>query len=178
MAAFENRYARAFADVVIARKLDPNTVTAQLQEMVGTLAANPELMSVWTNPGVPLEQKIKLLDAIVAREKYEKHVRNFIAVLVQHGRIQAIAEVAHEFMRELDKRMGFAEAEVVSARALSAEEKRLMEDHAGRLTGKRVRALYSAGPLFDRRRGGEDRQHHLRRFGARTIAADERGDGG
>lgn len=143
MAAFANRYARALADVVLAQKLDPNTVTVQLQEVTSMVAENPDLLNVWTNPGVPLGQKIRLLDAIVARESYEKHVRNFVAVLIQHGRIHAIAEITREFLREMDTRMGYAEAEIVSARTLPAPERRALEDQVGRLTGKRVRALYT-----------------------------------
>jgi F-type H+-transporting ATPase subunit delta len=142
MAAFASRYARAFADVVIAQKLDPNRITAQMEELRATVAGSPDLMNVWTNPGVPLTEKIKLLDAIVARQKYERHVRNFIAVLIQHRRINGLTEVTHEFLREMDLRMGFAEAEIISARELNATEKRAMESQVGRLTGKRVRALY------------------------------------
>lgn len=143
MAAFASRYARALADVVIAQKLDPNTVMEQLQQVATIVAEHPDLLNVWTNPGVPLAQKIRLLDAIVARERYEKHVRNFVAVLIQHGRIHAIAEVTREFLREMDMRMGYTEAEIVSARALQAPEKRAMEEQVARLTGKMVRARYT-----------------------------------
>ena len=88
MSAFASRYARAFADVVIAQHLDPNQVVSQLNEFVRLVESSPELKNVWQSPGVPTDQKVKLLDAIVARENSMKYVRNFIAVLIQHHQVR------------------------------------------------------------------------------------------
>jgi F-type H+-transporting ATPase subunit delta len=44
---------------------------------------------------------------------------------------------------ELDRRLDLTKAEIISARDLSPEEKRMLERELGRLTGKQVRASYS-----------------------------------
>ena len=44
--------------------------------------------------------------------------------------------------KELDARLGFAEAEILSARPLADAEKREFEAQVGKLTGKKVRAKY------------------------------------
>jgi F-type H+-transporting ATPase subunit delta len=143
MSAFASRYARAFADVVVAQHLDPNQVVSQLNEFVRLVESSPELKNVWQSPGVPTDQKVKLLDAIVARENSMKYVRNFIAVLIQHHRIGSVKEIVEQFIAEMDARMGFAQAEIVSARELGPEEKRTLEAQVTKATGKQVRAVYS-----------------------------------
>ena len=52
------------------------------------LEESQDLRRVWENPAVPADQKRKLLDAIVQREGIEHHVRNLIAVLIDHRRVQ------------------------------------------------------------------------------------------
>ena len=143
MSAFASRYARALADVVVAERLDPNQVVGQLNGFVQLVVGNAELKNVWENPGVPTDQKVRLLDAIGSREGTIKNVRNFIAVLIQHHRIGAIKEITQQFVTEMDTRMGFAQAEIVSARELGSDERRDLESRVAKVTGKQVRAVYS-----------------------------------
>lgn len=142
MSVFASRYARAFADVVMDRRLDPNQVASQLKELARLVDSSPDLKNVWENPSVPAEQKINLLDAIVVRENSMKYVRNFIAVLIQHHRMGALNEIVQQFIAEMDARMGFAEAEIVSARELGRDERRTLEAEVAKATGKQVRAVY------------------------------------
>ena len=123
MAAITSRYARAFADVVFALKLAPASVLEQLYGMVSVVQSNLVLQRIWENPSVPAEQKRALLDAIVARGNVSKPARNFLAVLIDHRRIEQLTTIVREVESELDTRQGFAEAEVTSARELSAIEK-------------------------------------------------------
>ena len=46
-------------------------------------------------------------------------LRNFIAVLIDHRRVVALPEIARQFELDLNERLGMADAEVTSARALS-----------------------------------------------------------
>jgi F-type H+-transporting ATPase subunit delta len=142
MAAFAARYARALADVVFDQQLDANAATVQLNTFVDLVTSNVDLKNVWENPGVRNDQKIRLLDAIVAREHSDKYIRNFIAVLISHQRIGAIREIAEQFVTEMDVRLGFAEAEITSARPLNNSERRELEQQVAQLTGKQVRAVY------------------------------------
>jgi F-type H+-transporting ATPase subunit delta len=148
MAAFASRYARALADVVIAQHLDPNATTVQLNSFADLVTSNPDLRNIWENPGVPNDQKIRLLDAIVAREHADKYTRNFIAVLISHRRIGAIREIVEQFVAEMDVRLGFAQAEITSARLLSNNERRDLEQQVSQLTGKQVRAVYQQDPAL------------------------------
>jgi F-type H+-transporting ATPase subunit delta len=142
-AAVVSRYARAFADVVFARRLEMAAVLRELRALVEILDSNPDLRRVWENPSIPAAQKRSLLDAIVAREKISKEVRNFAAVLIDHHRMVQLPEITRQLETELNQRLGMAEADVVSARELSDEERRALEGRIEGLTGKKVRAHYA-----------------------------------
>ncbi len=94
MAEFASRYAQALAEVVSAAKIPAADVQSQLAEFAEKLAESAPLREVLANPSIPVDQKIKVIDAICARTGYIKPVRNFIAVLVAHDRISAFAEIA------------------------------------------------------------------------------------
>jgi F-type H+-transporting ATPase subunit delta len=143
MASVTNAYARAFADVVIERKLDPNHVLQQAQSLAGLVASSKDLRQVWEAPSIPAEQKRKLLDTIVAHESILIEVRNFVAVLIDHRRIQFLDGIVKQFEQELNHRLGFAEAEITSARELDEASRRALESQVEKLTGRRVRAHYA-----------------------------------
>lgn len=142
MAAVNNRYARAFAEVVLEQKLDTGKILAELGSLVELVNSSPQLRAVWENPAVPAEQKRNLLDAIVQRAGVSRQVRNFLAVLIDRGRIVALAQIARQFETELNERLGFVEAEIASARELGEQEKHALEAQIAQVTGRRVRARY------------------------------------
>jgi len=135
-------YARAFADVVLSAHLDANRSVGGLRRIAGLLQESADLRRVWENPAVPAEQKRKLLDAIVQREEIEPHARNLVAVLIDHRRVQFLGRIVEQLKKELDARMGFAEAQVTSARELGDDEKRSLESQIEKVTGKKVRAQF------------------------------------
>lgn len=143
MASIASTYARAFADVVLGAKLDANRATGGLRRIAGLLDESIELRRVWENPAVPAEQKRKLLDAIVKREGIEAHVRNLVAVLIDHRRVPFLQRITQQLEKELDARLGFAEAEITSARELGDAEKRALEAQVEKITGKKVRAHFA-----------------------------------
>ena len=146
MASVASTYARAFADVVFSAHLDANRAVAGLREIARLLAESADLRRVWENPAVPADQKRRLLDAIVQREGIDKPVRNLVAVLIDHRRVQFLARIIEQLEKELDARMGFAEAQISSARELSEAEKRALEVEIEKTTGKKVRARYALDP--------------------------------
>lgn len=146
MAVITSRYARAFADIVFDLELAPASMLEQLYGIVSVVKSNQVLQRIWENPSVPAVQKRALLDAIVARDNVSKPARNFLAVLIDHRRIEQLPEIVRQVESELDTRQGFAEADVTSARQLSAIEKGALEGKIATMTGKKVRAHYSIEP--------------------------------
>ena len=146
MAAVASRYARAMVDVVIQQKLDAAVVVQQMQDLVAAVDGSDELRMVWETPGIPAEQKRSLLDAIVSRTGTLRPLRNFFAVLIDHGRIPMLKQIVRQFESELNRQLGFVEAEVTSSRPLSVEEQRALEAKVEGMTGRKVRAHYHTNP--------------------------------
>ncbi|MGH9516458.1 MAG: ATP synthase F1 subunit delta [Terriglobales bacterium] len=142
MASVVNTYARAFADVVIDKKLDPAKTLAEAQQISALVRESGELREVWVAPSIPAEQKRAVLDAIIKRAGISQMVRNFIAVLIDKGRVNFLQEIVAEFAHELNLRLGFAEAEITTTRELGADERSALEADLAKVTGKKIRARY------------------------------------
>ncbi len=146
MAAIASRYARALVEVVLERKIDAAVAVQQVRDMVATVEGSSELRMVWESPAIPAEQKRAVLDSVAAESALLKPIRNFFAVLVDHGRIPMMAQIARQFETELNTQLGFVEAGITSSRSLSPEEKHGLESQVERMTGKKVRAKYDTNP--------------------------------
>jgi F-type H+-transporting ATPase subunit delta len=143
MASVTSTYARAFADVVFDQHLDPAKTLLEAQSVAQLAAGSSELRDVWEAPSIPAEQKRALLDAIVTRAGLSRTVRNFVAVLIDHRRIKFLDPIVKEFEQELNRRLGFVEAQITSARELGQSERSALEAQVAKLTGHKVRARYS-----------------------------------
>ena len=143
MASVTSTYARAFADAVFDGHLDPGKTLQEAQSLAELVAGSKELREVWETPSITAEQKRAVLDAIVARQGISRTVRNFVAVLIDHRRINFLGPIVKQFEQELDQRMGFAEAEITSAHELNQNDRHMLEAQVEKLTGKKVRARYS-----------------------------------
>lgn len=136
-------YARAFADVILKAHLDVERAVAELRSVATLLNESSDLRQVWENPAIPVEQKRRVLDVIAQREGISKQVRNLVAILIDHRRTHFLNAVIRQLEKELDARMGFAEAEIISTRELDETEKREFEQQVAKVTGKKIRAHYS-----------------------------------
>ena len=146
MASIASRYARALVDIALQQKVDRDVAVQQVNSVVQVIQESADLRKVWESPSVPADQKRRLLDAIVAQLGVARTVRNFYAVLIDHQRIPMVEQIARQFELELDAQLGFAEAQVTSARPLSDEEKLQVESRVATMTGKKVRTRYTANP--------------------------------
>lgn len=142
MALFAARYARAFADVVLAGNLPVEQIDAQLRSFLETLHQSAELRQALFNPAISAEQRVKVIDALAPRLQFSREVRNLLAVLLRHDRMNAVQEIVAAYRAELDRRRGISDVEVVSARTLDAGERRSMEQQVARLAGTAVRAHF------------------------------------
>lgn len=142
MADFAARYARALADVVLAGKLPTEPIAAQLNDFLAALHESEDLRQVLFNPSLSLDVRVRVIDALAPRLQLGREVRNFLAVLLRHDRMQSVAQIVQEYRAELDRRMGISNVEIVSARRLDSDERSQMEQQVSRLAGSRVRASF------------------------------------
>jgi F-type H+-transporting ATPase subunit delta len=137
-----NSYARAFADAVFNQHADPGKSLQEAQSFAELVASSHDLREVWEAPSILAERKRAVLDAIVKREGISPMVRNFMAVLIDHRRVNFLGPIVKQFEQEINRRLGFTEAEITSAGELGQADRSTLEARVEKLTGKKVRARY------------------------------------
>jgi F-type H+-transporting ATPase subunit delta len=142
MAAIAGPYARAFADVVFEAHLNAQEVQKQLDDFVGAWSESADLREVFLDPSFPADQKVAILDKLNGRLVMSRQVRNFIAVLIQHDRLNMLGDILAEYRREVNRRLGISEVQVTSARPLEADERRGIEQKVAAMTGTQVQATF------------------------------------
>lgn len=142
MAAFAARYATAFLDVVTDARLETSAIDRQLADFLATWNGSAELRAFFTNPAIPAKQKVAFLDKLNARLSLSKQLRNLLAVMIDHGRIGDVKEVAESYRRQLQERLGIQPAEIVSARELSPEEREALVASVTKLAERQIDPVF------------------------------------
>lgn len=139
MARAALRYARALAD---AAGQDCSDTYRQLEDFRSLLNSSTDLKEVLLNPTIAVARRVRVLHAIALRTGMGVTARNFIAVLVQHERLNQLREILDQVQLVIDRRQGISEAEVTTARPLQEQERTGLERHVAGLAGTRVRANF------------------------------------
>ena len=140
--AVSSRYAAALADVAFERN-DGERVKADLASFVEAFSESADLRNVLETPAIGYEAKQKAIQKLAERMELTPEVPNFVQLLVIHRRTELLREIQQAFERELNARLGIAEAEVKSARELSAGEKEKLKAALEQRTGKKIEARFS-----------------------------------
>ena len=135
MSVFAARYARALADVVMDAKLNTAEVEQQLEDFATTFAGSKDLRELLLNPSISAQKRVAILDKINGRVGCGPKVRNFLAVLISHERLGALAEILEEYQEEMNRRLSISDAEVVTARPLDGQERADLEGQVSVLAG-------------------------------------------
>jgi F-type H+-transporting ATPase subunit delta len=142
MSAFALRYARAFADVIAEAHLSYDDVKSQLNDFSTAWHAAADLREVFLDPSFPLPEKITILDRLNEKMKLAQQVKNFVAVLLHHNRMDAYEEILDEFQKEMNGRLGIAQVEVTSARVLDEQERQALIMKIGEMVHGKVEAKF------------------------------------
>jgi F-type H+-transporting ATPase subunit delta len=143
LSAVATRYANALADVVTAGGAPLAGVPQELRSFEEALQASTELQNALITPAVPASRKKAVVNRVADVLELSKISRNFLFVLVDKRRITSLSAILQSLELILDERMGFARAEVSSARELSEPQRAALSAELERLTGKRVRMQFS-----------------------------------
>jgi F-type H+-transporting ATPase subunit delta len=139
--AVAQRYAAALADVALERK-NAERVQRDLSAFAETFFSSSDLRNTLESPAVNRENKNRVIEAIAAKMGLDPAVRNFIFLVVDHRRTEMLPEIQAAFRSETNLRLGIQEAEVTSARELTAAEKQELTGVLERRSGKKVEARF------------------------------------
>jgi F-type H+-transporting ATPase subunit delta len=143
--AVSTRYAQALADVVTksGSALTPQNAVAELGSFQSVLESSREFRATLLSPAIPGSRKKAAVSRIADVLGLSGITRNFLFILIDHRRIPALGEILRTFEEVLDARLGFARAEITSARELDDAQRSALNSSLERLTGKRVRARFT-----------------------------------
>ena len=115
--------ARPYADALFkastaAPGTDLSGTVAWVEEMAA-IAANPQLRQLADNPKVTSDQVFDVIAGVV-RNPLPDAARNFLRVIIDNGRVDALPEVAAQFRALVNQRNGSSDAVVYSAFPLDA----------------------------------------------------------
>jgi F-type H+-transporting ATPase subunit delta len=146
MPVFTARYASALAEVIFEQGLPPQAIQSQLNDFAAAWRESADLREVFLDPSFPAQRKVAILDKLNDRLKMLPQVRNFLAVLINHDRMESFDEILKDFRHELNTRLNIAEVEVTSARKLDDSERKSLEAQVARITSSAISAKFREDP--------------------------------
>ncbi len=135
--AVANRYAHALADVA-GWKGDYRTTLKELEDYAAVYQQSSELREVFETLAIPLAEKAKVLEAILARLAVSPTTSNFLRVLLSNYRMALVAEVTQSFRKIVNGRLGIVEVKIFSAQSLSEREQQDLRRRFAELTRRQV----------------------------------------
>ena len=139
------QYANALADIALEQGA-AEPVLNQVADFTAAFRESTELRNVLESPAVHRQSKHEVVEKLAARLGASKIVRNFLFVVIDHGRTALLPEIAEAFQEVVRQRQGIAEAEVVSAMELNPWQKNELLQTLERKTGKKIQATYRLEP--------------------------------
>jgi F-type H+-transporting ATPase subunit delta len=137
-----HQYANALADIALQQGA-AEPVLKQLADIGAAYQESAELRNFFSSPAVSREAKHGVVEKLVARLGASKILRNFLFIVIDHRRTQAIPEIVTAFQEVIQQRQGLAQARVLSATPLNDQQKAGLVQTLERLTGKKIQPEYA-----------------------------------
>ena len=138
-------YAKALLAVV--QKEDSSRaekVAEELDGVAAALKAVPEFHDVLVTPMVSVEEKTKILDAVLDSLEIGEPTRRFLHVVQHHYRMQHMTDIAAAFRELVDQSLGRTRARVETAIDLDEGSRRRLVDAISAVEGAKVVADFEA----------------------------------
>lgn len=131
------RYALALLDLADEKK-QLDQVADDLRHLKALLEESADLRRLVRSPLFSREQQAAAISAVVERVGVTELTRRFVLVVVQNRRLFALSSMINGYLAELARRRGEIQAEVTSARALSASQLQALEETLRGILGGKV----------------------------------------
>ena len=129
-------YAQAIYEIADSKNM-LDEVEQQLATVAETIKSHEDLSMLMYHPMVPAQVKKDTLSQIFA-EGLTDYVRNFLMLLVDKRRETALPSITKEFVRLANEKRNIAEAEVITAMPLTAEQESALKAKLSAVTGKNI----------------------------------------
>ncbi|HWR06827.1 F0F1 ATP synthase subunit delta [Sporomusa sp.] len=130
------KYAQAIYEIASERALLDN-VEKQLRLVDATIAGHADLATLMYHPLVPAPAKKETINRVFAGD-LDGFVQNFLLLLIDKRREPALPAIIREYIRLANEARNIAEAEVFTAKELSAEQLEALAAKLSKVTGKNI----------------------------------------
>lgn len=130
------KYAQAVYEIA-SEKTMLDEVEKQLKLVEATIAGHADLATLMYHPLVPAPAKKETVSRIFAGE-LDEFVQNFLLLLIDKRREPALPAIISEYIRLANEARNIAEAEVFTAKELSAEQLQALAAKLSKVTGKNI----------------------------------------
>jgi F-type H+-transporting ATPase subunit delta len=143
--AIARRYAEALADVATARN-QVEQIDNEVRVFAEMMKSSVELHDVFASPTVSQTDKLRVLEALIARARTGQMAANLLRTMLSHYRLHHLAAVYEQFRREMNERKGLIVAEVTTAAEVGAVEQAKLGRTLEQMTGKQVEFKFKTDP--------------------------------
>jgi len=139
------RYAKALFS--LGREDDSfNKYGQELEKFAAIYRDNPEFRQAVTNPVFSIEDRKKLLQAVLNLSGFSVLIRNFLRLLLEKNRIGSIEAIAAHYSKLIDEASNISHAEIVTARPLKQRTLDNVVRSLEGLTSKKIKPLVRENP--------------------------------
>ena len=147
----ERRLAVRYARALLSALTDPAKVDAAdtfLHEVAASIESSAELRDVLMNPSISRPMRNRVLASLADGQGMPAEVKSFLILLVDNGRIAALAAIAEVFREEKEIARGIVSATVTTATPLTPELKDRTAATLEKLSGKRINLKLEVDPTL------------------------------
>lgn len=137
MTEISKEYAVALFDLAQESKSE-EAIGEGLKLVAELMRANPEVLDFLAAPNIPKRERVGVIGNALAGQVPE-YVLSFVQLLCEQGNIRAVEKCALEYDELWNAAQGLSTARVVSAVALTDEEKRQLKQKLSAKTGRNIR---------------------------------------
>lgn len=145
--ALARRYARALFQLGVERG-DAAGMLEELRRLVSSIVGSDELARVLFTPIHPRNERRGVIGEIAAQLRLCDEIRAFARLLVEENRTRHLPKIADALEELVDRAAGRVEAQVRSARPLSAEESRRLREALSRRVNADVTLVHEVDPAL------------------------------
>lgn len=127
------RYAKSLIELAQEQNI-VDAIKADMDTFIATVKASSELKAVLSNPIVPQQKKVQILDGVFG-DKVNKATIGFFKLMVNKGRGDVLYVTAKEYINLYNTAKHITKATVVSATPLSAANEQVITDELQKAIG-------------------------------------------
>jgi len=140
------RYAQALLEVALHKKTDLDRIGKELEGFQSLLERESALAAALAAPTIPAVKRVAILEAVLASAKVAPEIMNLLRLLARNERVPLVPFVAESFRRLVLEHKQIQPGEVVSAHALSSDQKKRLAGQLGQALGKTMELSYRTDP--------------------------------